>query len=135
MASSHSAERSESGPRILGPVTVFLNFLTAIYAFALSTTTGPLAKMVPLDESNSLVILIILSQISGILLTEFCNSIFEMIGWSAVVSRGIALPSFLASSPSTSFEGLFGLLGWKTTGHRRPEWHHLWILQRFILRL
>jgi hypothetical protein len=58
-----------------------------------------------------------------------------MIGWSAVSSRGIALPSFLASSPSTSFEGLFGLLGWKTTGHRRPEWHHLWILQRFILRL
>jgi hypothetical protein len=55
---------------------------TAVYAFALSTTTGLLAKMVPLDEANSLTILVVLSQVSGALLTEFCLSILQMIGWS-----------------------------------------------------
>ena len=114
----------------LALVTFLFLVLTLIYAWATTTTSGPLTRLIPLSESNSLLVLRILTEITGLLLATLCG-----LGWTALLwgnansQKGISLASFLALSSTTGFRGLVLLLGWKETSDGSSR-HLLWIGKR-----
>jgi len=103
--------------------------ITSVYVMALVSVDGPLKIFVPLGASWPLAILVISTEIVTILLVELYSLVLERIGWSCSTSaRGVTLASFLGISPTTSFEGLWGL-----ATHSIPMsqgWYRLWILAR-----
>jgi len=114
----------------LALVTFLFLVLTLIYSWATTTTSGPLTRLIPLSESNSLLVLRILTEITGLLLATLCG-----LGWTALLwgnansQKGISLASFLALSSTTGFRGLVLLLGWKETSDGSSR-HLLWIGKR-----
>jgi hypothetical protein len=114
----------------LALVTFLFLVLTVIYTWATTTTAGPLTRLIPLSESNSLLVLRILTEITGLLLATLCG-----LGWTALLwgnansQKGISLASFLALSSTTGFRGLVLLLGWKETSDGTSQ-HLFWIGKR-----
>ena len=120
----HKADR---GPYMYAFFALSFVVSSVIYSWAMSLTSGILANMVPASESRSVAILIILTTLAGMLLTELCAVTLEVISWTRVQSsRGISIASFLSISPTTPLEGLFRLLGWRT-GRAN---HCLWVVIR-----
>jgi hypothetical protein len=103
---------------------------TIVYSWAVSVTTGPLTKLVPHNISQSLTVLRVASEVTGLLLSALCASTLEVIVWAVASSkRGITMPSFLGISSSTGIFGLQYLLKWKTNP-RDNDHHRIWVGKR-----
>ena len=120
-------EKHTIRPWIFPSLTLLALVVTVVYSWAMSMTSGALTRFVPGGEATSLLVLIIATELVCILLAELCSTTLSIIGWSTARS----LTSFLAINPSTSFEGFWTLIRWKTEdgyGHRG------WIVFRFHIR-
>ena len=67
-------------------------FMTIVYAWAVSMTTGPLTKLVPPSETTSLNVLRVGSEIAGILLASLASSALSVGLWASASSdKGISM--------------------------------------------
>jgi hypothetical protein len=129
-SSHHGSQQSKLNIDVDWWFVLFLNVaclvVTSVYVFAMTTTDNQaLNRWVPLGVSSSLVILIITTEVVGILLIELCSSTLQTIGWwCATSSRPMSVASFLGISPTTSFPGLFRLSVWSVS-RRWAVW--LWL--------
>jgi hypothetical protein len=112
-------------------VVLFVTFssfvVTSVYVFALTSVDNRLERWVHLGVSSDLVILIITTEVVGILLIELCSSTLQTIGWWCATSsppREMSVASLLGISPTTTLTGLFRLFVWSSS-RRRALW--LWL--------
>lgn len=110
---------------IVAFVTLLMLVPTMVYVIALSMTSGLITKMIPHGPTRPVTLLIVLTELLGILLGAICASTFDVLAWALASSKGgITMSSFLGISPNTGFEGLLHLLLWDGVNHR------LWVLIR-----
>jgi hypothetical protein len=117
--------------------TLILAFFTApwlgitfLYAWAMSLASGPLTNLIPSSQSNSLVLLRILTDGTAILLVTLYAATLEIVAWASVSGdSGLPVSSFLAMSPSTGLRGLLSLLSWNNTSEGRDN-HRVWVAKR-----
>jgi len=121
---------------VLALVTGLVLAFTIVYAWAVSTTSGPLTKLVYASVTSSLTILRVTTEVTGIFLALLCVSTLHLVLWAVAASdKGISLSSFLGISPSTGLRGLFALFFWKTKpdqDSRKLDHHRLWVLNRYF---
>ena len=86
-------------------------------------------SLVPPSPARSVVILQIMSGGAAFLLAQLIRLTLELVVWAAACSSsGIAMASFLGTSPTTGIFGLLELLRWRSDlGKDR---HRLWVLNR-----
>ena len=104
--------------------------ITFVYAWAMTLTTGLLTNLIPSSQSNSLVLLRILTEGTAILLVTLYAATLEIVVWASVSGEsGLPVSSFLAMSPSTGLRGLLTLLIWNNTSEGRDN-HRVWVAKR-----
>ena len=118
---------------LLALATGLFVITTFIYAWAGSTTTGPLSRLIPGTYSDSLLVLQIFTQVTAFVLALLCASTLEVMLWTIASSdSGIPISTLLGISPTTGLLGLSFLLRWKTQPGGRDH-HRLWVLIRCFL--
>jgi len=102
--------------------------VTIIYAWATSMTTGPLIRFIPSGYSDSLLVLRVLTEVSGNLLKVLYASTLDVVLWAKASSQqGITLRSLLGLSSTTGIRGLLKLLRWKNL--EGGDYHHFIFLR------
>jgi hypothetical protein len=116
---------------ILCSVGGFWLLLTSLYAWGLTTTSGPLSSFIPTKSSHAILVLQILSGGATLLMAQLINMTLEAIVWATASStNGVPISSFFAISSCTGIAGLLELLRWKKNSVGKDH-HHLWVMNRY----
>jgi len=109
-------------------ITLFIIAITFIYLFALTLSGGALTRLIPATDSNALLCLKIVTEVTAFCLTALTALTLESLLWSLADQKpGIFAPSLLAMSPTTGPLGLGKLLGWRN----QENGHLVWAVSRY----